>query len=45
MWGYEHIATTRTVDVHVESLRRKLGKAGEQIVTLKGLGCKFSPGE
>ena len=43
IWGYEHVATTRTVDVHVESLRRKLGRAGEQIVTLKGLGYKFLP--
>jgi DNA-binding response OmpR family regulator len=43
VWGFEHASTTRTVDVHVESLRRKLGRAGEQIVTLKGLGYKFQP--
>jgi DNA-binding response OmpR family regulator len=43
VWGYEHVGTTRTVDVHMEQLRRKLGPAGKQIVTLKGLGYKFQP--
>jgi len=43
VWGYEHVGTTRTVDVHMEQLRRKLGEAGRQILTLKGLGYKFQP--
>ena len=45
VWGYEHVGTTRTVDVHLEQLRRKLGAAGQQIITLKGLGYKFAPEE
>lgn len=43
VWGYEHVGTTRTVDAHIEQIRRKLGKAGKQLITLKGLGYKFSP--
>jgi len=45
VWGYEHVGTTRTVDVHIEQLRKKLGVAGQQIVTLKGLGYKLIPNE
>ena len=31
----------RTVDVHITSIRRKLGKAGEKIETVRGFGYKF----
>jgi two-component system, OmpR family, alkaline phosphatase synthesis response regulator PhoP len=33
----------RTVDVHIMSVRRKLGLAGEQIETVRGFGYKFRP--
>jgi DNA-binding response OmpR family regulator len=33
----------RTVDVHIMSIRRKLGSAGEQIETVRGFGYKFRP--
>jgi two-component system alkaline phosphatase synthesis response regulator PhoP len=31
----------RTIDVHITSIRRKLGKAGEKIETVRGFGYKF----
>ena len=31
IWGYDFDGETRTVDVHVRTLRQKLGDAGEQI--------------
>jgi len=33
----------RTVDVHIMSIRRKLGAAGDQIETVRGFGYKFRP--
>lgn len=39
--GYDHIITTRAVDVHVFGLRKKLGKAGKYIETVRGIGYKF----
>lgn len=41
IWGYEYFGTTRTVDVHVKSLRKKLGKYSSHIVTVGGMGYKF----
>jgi DNA-binding response OmpR family regulator len=41
VWGIEHIATSRTVDVHVERLRRKLGAYGPWLQTLTGVGYRF----
>jgi len=31
----------RTIDVHVTAIRKKLGKGGEQIETIRGFGYKF----
>ncbi|MFA4843641.1 MAG: response regulator [Candidatus Margulisiibacteriota bacterium] len=42
VWGIEVAIETRTVDVHVRRLREKLGRAGKHIVTLRGVGYKFS---
>jgi len=42
VWGIEAAIETRTVDVHVRRLREKLGKAGEHIQTLRGVGYKFT---
>ena len=41
VWGYEYYGETRTVDVHIRYLRRKLGEAGNHITTVRGLGYKF----
>ena len=41
VWGYTFAGDTRTVDVHVRQLRRKLGDASP-IVTVWGVGYKVS---
>ena len=44
IWGYEYFGETRTVDVHIRSLRRKLEENPEQpqyIRTVRGIGYKF----
>lgn len=38
VWGYTGGEETRTVDVHVRSLRAKLGEAGSAIATVRGVG-------
>ena len=42
IWGYDFDGETRTVDVHVRTLRQKLGSAGEQIQTVRGVGYRMS---
>jgi len=41
IWGYEYLGETRTVDVHIRYLRKKLDGAGELIETVRGLGYKM----
>lgn len=41
VWGYDRVIDTRSVDVHVGRLRRKLGPARQQIETVAGLGHRF----
>ncbi len=41
VWGYDAEVTTRTVDTHVKRLREKLGKAGEMIETVRGVGYRI----
>lgn len=41
VWGYEFEGETRTLDVHVRSLRQKLGSAGEMIQTVRGVGYRL----
>jgi DNA-binding response OmpR family regulator len=43
VWGNQFTGTTRTIDVHVDTLRKKLGKYGEWIRGLKGVGYRFDP--
>ena len=40
VWGYDFDGETRTVDVHVRTLRSKLGSSGDVIQTVRGLGYK-----
>jgi two-component system alkaline phosphatase synthesis response regulator PhoP len=42
VWGYTFAGDTRTVDVHVRQLRKKLGDASP-IVTVWGIGYKAAP--
>ncbi len=41
IWGYDFEQGNRTVDVHIQSLRKKLGKAGECIKTIRNVGYKI----
>ena len=41
VWGTDYIGESRTVDVHIGTLRTKLGKAGEAIKTVRGVGYKL----
>ena len=41
IWGYDFSGETRTVDVHVRTLRQKLGKSGDYIETVRGVGYRI----
>ena len=41
IWGYDFDGETRTVDVHVRTLRQKLGECGAFIETVRGVGYKI----
>lgn len=41
IWGYEIYGETRTVDVHIRTLRQKLGEAGAMIETVRGVGYRI----
>ena len=42
IWGYEFDGENRTVDVHIRTLRSKLGSCGELIETVRGVGYRIS---
>ena len=42
LWGYEFDGASRTVDVHIRTLRQKLGESGNCIETVRGIGYKIS---
>ena len=44
VWGYSFDGESRTVDVHIRTLRQKLGEAGELIETVRGVGYKIGAG-
>ena len=44
IWGYDFYGDNRTVDIHVQRLRKKLG-IGSELVTVFGVGYKYEPGE
>ena len=41
VWGLDHIGESRTVDMHIKTLRKKLGTAGSQIETVIGVGYRM----
>ena len=41
IWGMAYVAETRTVDMHIKTLRQKLGSAGGQIKTVIGVGYRL----
>lgn len=41
VWGCDYIGETRTVDMHIRTLRRKLGKYGEMIKTVRNVGYRL----
>lgn len=46
IWGYEYIGETRTVDVHIRYLRKKIeddDKSPKFIETIRGVGYRFNP--
>ena len=43
VWGYAPDVTTRTVDTHIKRLRAKLGRAGDYVETVRGVGYCVRP--
>ena len=41
IWGYDFDGENRTVDVHIRTLRQKLGDCGTYIETIRGIGYKM----
>ena len=41
VWNYEYFGDSRTIDSHIKKVRKKLGKKGAHIQTVRGLGYKF----
>lgn len=42
IWGYEFYGETRTIDVHIRTLRQKLGDVGEMVETIRGVGYRWA---
>ncbi len=41
VWGFDYSGETRTVDVHIRTLRQKLGEQGDNILTIRNVGYKL----
>ena len=41
IWGYDFDGENRTVDVHIRTLRAKLGEYGDKIETVRGVGYRM----
>lgn len=41
VWGTDYCGETRTVDMHIRTLRQKLGEYGEMIETVRGVGYRL----
>ena len=44
IWGVDYIGESRTVDMHIKTLRQKLGESGGQIKTVIGVGYRLESG-
>ena len=42
IWGYDYDGESRTVDVHIKTLRTKLKSCGELVETVRGIGYKIA---
>ena len=42
VWNYDYEGESRTIDMHVKTLRQKLGEAGQYIKTVRGVGYRLS---
>lgn len=45
VWGTDYMGETRTVDMHIRTLRQKLGKCGESIKTIRNVGYRMEEGQ
>ena len=45
VWNYDYFGDARTIDTHVKKLRSKMGKKGDYIKTIWGMGYKFEVNE
>ncbi|GMO28551.1 MAG: response regulator transcription factor [Spirochaetaceae bacterium] len=41
VWGFEYFGESRTVDMHIKTLRQKLGNSGDVIKTVRNVGYKI----
>ena len=42
IWGYDYDGETRTLDMHIRTLRQKLGEKGSACIkTVRGVGYRF----
>ena len=41
IWGFDFFGDDRTIDTHIKTLRKNLGKYGDLIITVRGMGYKF----
>lgn len=44
VWGEDYTGETRTLDMHITTLRQKLGRYGKMIETVRGVGYRFEVG-
>ena len=45
VWGTDYMGETRTIDMHIRTLRQKLGKRGESIKTVRNVGYRMEDGQ
>ena len=45
VWNYDYFGDARTIDTHVKKIRSKIGKKGDMIKTVWGVGYKFDVNE
>lgn len=41
VWGFDYVGESRTIDMHIKTLRKKLGDAGVYIITVRNVGYKL----